>query len=1115
MARAEQVQWLKHQTQLGSLPDAVLEAIADSLIEEPFEANRRLVLEDTPPSALYILKTGRLESYHTSKTGPVSAVSLLPGTVLHLKELLLEQDATQTVITLTDGLLWTIPRDTFVNLIQQYPDIARTFSRQIVKELDQATSQLAYEQERQTALRPYLVPKVKRGVIGTSQAAIELRQQAREAARDRTPVLITGEAGVGKVNLAALIHFTSNNRRESLIRLNCGTLSASGVELFGRASGKPGLLSYLGMGTLVLDHLQDMPTELHQKLMQLLQTNQYLPVSREGESEASVRSTQARIIVTAERTIEQLGFDRSEQSFWGHLIAVPPLRARKEDIIAKAEYHISWFTRSEGISKPVLTPEAAQVLASYDFPGNLPELENLVEQAIAQSQGNSELTAAVFRPAQQLAVELNQVSSQLAYEQERQTALRPYLVPKVKRGIVGVSRYAVRLRQDIKKASSDRKSVLIFGEPGLGKDNTAALIHFGSRDRHEPMIKLNCNTLQASGSELFGRAGGKPGLLEWLGQGTLLLNNIQELPPALLDKVLVLLETGEYTPVSREGDPTPEARPCEARIMMVSEKILPQLERKQLVGHVIKVPPLRVRKADIAAQVQYYISLACRPKNLAKPQVTPEALRRLQTYDFPGNLSELEGLVERAVAQSMGAAELTEEVFWSASAKSKQFRLNLLNAYPKLRQFLRSDWWPDKLNFGFTLGFFAVIVALLMLGPQSRDSNIALNLFWAWWWPLILLGFPFVGRLWCSICPFMIYGELAQKVSLWLFPRQLQPWPRQEGEKWGGWFLFGLFSLILLWEELWNLENTAYLSGCLLLLITAGAVIFSLLFERRFWCRYLCPIGGMNGLFAKLSMTELRAQQGICSASCTTYQCYKGGPQKGEGQESLGCPLYSHPAQLEDNRDCVLCMTCLKACPHRSVEFNLRPPGIELWTTHVPSYAEVALLFLLFGAVFLHRLPEIEAQFGWQLHLENFGIHAGVSVLALLVPVAIALLAQGLIQLTSRTIKPRPFVELAYGYLPLVLGSSLAHYLRLGLTEAGRVIPVTLATFGYSSIQAPVAIAEPAVLAFLQGVLLIVSVWLSIILTQKIARQPIQNLLPQHLATAAIASVLWKLIVGW
>ncbi len=205
---------------------------------------------------------------------------------------------------------------------------------------------------------------------------------------------------------------------------------------------------------------------------------------------------------------------------------------------------------------------------------------------------------------------------------------------------------------------------------------------------------------------------------------------------------------------------------------------------------------------------------------------------------------------------------------------------------------MRSSSWPDRINYGLTVVAFAFIIVVLFIAPQTRDRNFALNLFWAWWWPFFLLLFPFLGRVWCAVCPFMIYGEITQKISLLLFPRQLKRWPREQAEKWGGWFLFGLFTLIFLWEELWDLENTAYLSACLLLLITAGAMIFSAIFERRFWCRYLCPIGGMNGLFAKLSMTELRAQQGICSATCTTYQCYKGGFQKGEGMESNGCPLY-------------------------------------------------------------------------------------------------------------------------------------------------------------------------------------------------------------------------------
>ncbi len=722
--------------------------------------------------------------------------------------------------------------------------------------------------------------------------------------------------------------------------------------------------------------------------------------------------------------------------------------------------------------------------------------------------------------SQQLAEELALVSSQLNFEQERAYILRPYLVTKARRGIIGRSRYAVRLRQQIKQASDNRESVLIFGEPGLGKDNTAALIHFGSQQRREPIIKVDCSTLQASGAELFGRANGKFGLLEALGKGTLVLNNIQEIDPDLIGAIAQLLKDNTYAPVSR-ALPLPPPKTSQARIILISEKTIPELD--PLVKHPLKVPPLRVRKGDIEDQVKYYMSLVCRAKGLNKPQVTAEAIRRLQAYDFPNNLTELENLIRRAIVQLPEGQPLTEEIVWPSQSKKKQLRLNLLNTFPSFRRFLRSVWYPDRFNYWFVLPAFTIVVAILFLGRQTRSENFALNLFWAWWWPWILIAFPFVGRLWCAVCPFMIYGELTQKLSLWLFPRPLRRWPRQSAEQWGGWFLFGLFALILLWEELWNLQNTAYLSACLLLLITAGAIIFSLLFERRFWCRYLCPIGGMNGMFAKLSLTELRAQQGTCSAECTTYQCYKGGPAKEEGQETLGCPLYSHPAQLDDNRDCVLCMTCLKACPHRSVEVNLRPPGIELWTTHQPHAYEVALLFLLLDGVFLHRLPEIQSYLGLTLNLDNFWLHFAVSVLLLSLPALIPIFAQSAIDLLYQfqtllnpqklAMKPRSFLESAYGYLPLVLVANLAHYLDLGLGEGGRLIPVAFATFGLNGEGFPVAVAHPAVINFLQGTLLFVGCLLAIILTQKIQRRSLRSLLPQHFAILTLTILFWQLIV--
>lgn len=716
--------------------------------------------------------------------------------------------------------------------------------------------------------------------------------------------------------------------------------------------------------------------------------------------------------------------------------------------------------------------------------------------------------------SQQLSTEITELSKQLIFNQERSLILRPYSVTKAKRGIIGKSRYGQRLRQQIKEVAKTRESVLIFGEPGLEKDNIAALIHFGSPLRRETIIKINCNTIQASGAELFGREGGKPGLIEATGMGTIILNNIQELPPELLQPLATLLQQGIYNPVATREQSSSTSLISQARIILISEKTIPPID--SLVDKTIKVPPLRVRKTDIEDTVNYYTTLISRAKGRNRPQITPEALRRLQTYDFPNNIRELYNLVDRAMVQLGEGQQLTEEIIWPSQSKKKQFRWNLLNAYPKLRYFLRTDWWPDRINYGFTLGFFALIVAILFLGPQTRDSNFVLNFFWAWWWPLILLAFPFVGRLWCAVCPFMIYGEVTQKLSLWLFPRKLKTWPREKAEKYGGWFLFGLFFLIFLWEELWDLQNTAYLSACLLLLITSGAMIFSAIFERRFWCRYLCPIGGMNGMFAKLAMTELRAQQGICSAECNTYQCYKGGPEKGEGLATLGCPLYSHPAQLEDNRDCVLCMTCLKACPHRSVELNLRPPGIELWTTHTPRVYEVALLFLLLNGVILHRLPELQAWLGLNLSLTSFTNHFWVAIGVLILPMLIPLGGYVNLYLLSNSVvklKSCSFVELAYGYLPIALGANLAHYLRLGLTEAGQILPVTMATFGWKITNLPVLVAHPAVIAFLQGVTLLLGLILGILLTQKIAKQPFTFLIPQYFSYLLLTVIFWHLIV--
>ncbi len=630
--------------------------------------------------------------------------------------------------------------------------------------------------------------------------------------------------------------------------------------------------------------------------------------------------------------------------------------------------------------------------------------------------------------------------------------LAPYLVAQTRRGIVGSSRYAKSLREAVRQAAADpsRQPVLLMGEPGLEKDNLAALIHFGSAERRLPLIRLDAALLRADGAELFTPGSGEQSsLLDCLEGGSLLIDNVDLADPALQERLLGLAD-------SHPG-----------RLLFTSETALPSFDRR---CRLIRVPPLRVRRQDLGEWLRYGIRQQSRGLGWKQPpSVAPGVVERLQQYDFPNNLRELEVLIYRALQQARRIQgnelpqQLPEDVFWTANRQTR-LRFDLWRWKPELRNLLRSPLLWNGLLFGLVSWVFVLVNLWLWLGPQDRAHNGALNIFWAWWWPLILLGFPLVGRLWCSFCPFMVWGEIVQRLAAllgWQPPR----WPRGNSDSWASPLMAAGFAAILLWEELAHLETTAWLSSCLLLLITAGAVLGSLRFEKRFWCRYLCPVGGMNGLFAKLSILELRAQAGTCSGSCSSYACFKGGPAEGEGLASAGCPLGTHPAHLSDNRNCVLCFTCAQACPHRSVQLSLRPPAADLQREMTVPEGEPALLLVLAGGVCLHH---------WQPALEALPPLARFPLAALALGLP-SLLALAL----GRLVSPEQWRQTLYGLLPLVWGVLLARHLPLAMAEAGQLLPVTLgpAWPGWS--------ADPHVLAFCQSTAVFTGVGASLLLLRR------------------------------
>jgi transcriptional regulator with AAA-type ATPase domain len=733
----------------------------------------------------------------------------------------------------------------------------------------------------------------------------------------------------------------------------------------------------------------------------------------------------------------------------------------------------------------------------------------------------------------QLAEDLNIYIARIAQEQRRIQGLQSYIhaVPQ-EETILGNSKATQKLTEHIEQAAATLQPVIFQAQPGTGKTFLAGLIHAHSVLVDEPFAELDCAKLprlsdgRLDTDGLFGRIRGKTGILELLERGTLLLNNVQILGEGDRVRLTHYLKTGWILPnhglldnIDLATEP-PQPVQSWVRLIFASPH---KLDLPDINAITIKLQTLSQRKADIPDFARYFLNQFCQAQNRPLLHLDQSDLRRLLSYDYPGNLSELAEILHRAVIMTpLGHSVIPEQALWSVQSTKNAFRLDLLTHVPWLRPVFLSRWYPEGI-WVVMMVVFVPITLLGFMGPQDRESSVTLNLFWAWWWPGYLFFFVFVGRLWCAVCPFMITAEGLRRLSLWLFPRQQLTWNTQWLNRWGAWFLFAGFVAIYLWEKLWDLPHHAYLSAWLLLVITAGAVIFSQIYERRLWCRYLCPIGGMNGMFAKLSMVELRSTQQVCGSQCHTFGCYKGSgvtpitfidALPNEGQATEGCPLYSHPNQLQDNRDCMLCMTCLKACPNRSAQLNLRFPASDLLGDHRGFWAEVALLLLLLGGVFMHHSQTILGWLGWKF-LPVDADHLLISIPIVLVLLSIpALLTYG-IHAIARYFDPQQpnYLSVIYAYLPLTLAANLAHYIPAAITEAGQILPLFAHSVGLSGTGLPTLTWSLDVAQFLQGVTLLSVLAFSPYPLLRITNRSWLSNLPHLLLMLGFTMLFFKLLI--
>lgn len=214
---------------------------------------------------------------------------------------------------------------------------------------------------------------------------------ARQVASSEATVLIRGESGTGKGVLARAIHRWSNRSPQTMAIVSCPSLPSELLEseLFGHAKGaftgavrdNPGRVAACEGGTLLLDEIGELPLLLQPKLLRFLQDREY---ERIGESRT--RTADVRILAATNLDLEQaVRENRFREDLYYRLnvvqIELPPLRERREDIVAIAEHLLAFFGRQHHRSFQGFSEEAQAALRAYDWPGNLRELRNAVERA--------------------------------------------------------------------------------------------------------------------------------------------------------------------------------------------------------------------------------------------------------------------------------------------------------------------------------------------------------------------------------------------------------------------------------------------------------------------------------------------------------------------------------------------------------------------------------------------------------------------------------------------------------------------------------------------------------------------------------------------------------------
>ena len=252
--------------------------------------------------------------------------------------------------------------------------------------------------------------------------------------------------------------------------------------------------------------------------------------------------------------------------------------------------------------------------------------------------------------------------------------------------LIGHSEPILRLKELLAQVAQTSALLLITGESGTGKEVVAQIVHQNSDRKDLPLVKINCAALPENllESELFGHEKGaftgaiksKPGRFELANGGTIFLDEIGDMSPALQVKLLRALQEHQFERVGGTRTITTDIRVIAATHRDLRKKVEDGSFREDLYYRLnvipINVPPLRERRGDIALLCQHFLTRLSDRKGLEKKQMYPEVLEALMRYSWPGNVRELENLLERMVILASGSMLQLDDL----PPKLRETRLN-------------------------------------------------------------------------------------------------------------------------------------------------------------------------------------------------------------------------------------------------------------------------------------------------------------------------------------------------------------------------------------------------------------------------------------------------------